>query len=147
MERRGRRRSCFIATRRCWASRRSHPAPRQAPLPDGMLSKLVTGVLQGRGSKPVGKTRTHTHTHTRTHTHTHIDCPIEGDLILLNDGGPSDEGEKTLSAFRAPKTLGDVSNYLEHWEALPLRVHVPKWIYFGLKVVPVWVLWGLCISI
>ena len=30
---------------------------------------------------------------------------------------------------------------------ITLRVHVPKYIYFGLKVVPIWVLWGQSISI
>ena len=81
------------------AKRPSHRTP---GLPDGHLQKVVPGVLQGRGATPRKGC-------------SHVDAPVNGDFVFVSDGGCGDES--ALAPFRAPKTRGAVSNYLEHWQA------------------------------
>ena len=78
------------------------PSLRTPALPDGHLQKVVTGTLQGRGATPRKGC-------------SHVDTPVNGDLVIVSDGGRGDES--ALAPFKAPKTRGAVSTYLEHWEA------------------------------
>lgn len=62
---------------------------------------LVANALKGRGATPVGK------------GNQVIDCPIEGDVMLVNGGSRSDE---CLAPFRGPKCRGQLNSHLEHFE-------------------------------
>ncbi|CAJ1437032.1 unnamed protein product [Effrenium voratum] len=78
------------------------PALRLPPIQPGLLQKLITCALKARGSSPVGKS-------------TQVDTPIEGDMIVVNDGGRARD-DQVLAPFKSARTRGSVSPHLEHWE-------------------------------
>ena len=78
------------------------PNIRLPPLDSGVCQCLVSNALKARGSVPVGK------------NNLQVDQPIEGDLMVVNDGGRRDDS--ALAAFKSSKTRGVVNAYLEHWE-------------------------------
>ena len=77
------------------------PAYKLPPIPDGLMSKLLTAALKARGAQPVKGS-------------THFDLPIEGDVVLLNDAGRRDDS--TLSHFKTGKTRLPVNAHIDHWD-------------------------------
>ena len=78
------------------------PAYKLPPIPDGLMSKLLTAALKARGAQPVKGS-------------THFDAPIEGDVVLLNDGGRND-ADACLSHFKTGKTRRPVNAHIDHWD-------------------------------
>ena len=77
------------------------PSTRLPPIEDNLLHTLIGNALKARGSTPIGK------------GNTQVDCPIEGDIVIVNDGGQGND--LCLAPFRSAKTRGtrSVNGYLE----------------------------------
>ncbi|CAK9073137.1 unnamed protein product [Durusdinium trenchii] len=77
------------------------PSTRLPPIEDNLLHTLIGNALKARGSTPIGK------------GNTQVDCPIEGDIVIVNDGGRGND--LCLAPFRSAKTRGTrgVNGYLE----------------------------------
>lgn len=70
------------------------------------LQKLVSCALRGRGSVAIGK------------GNTQVDCPVEGDIMVVCDGGRRDD--IGLAPFKSSKSRSfkGIASYLEHWELM-----------------------------